>query len=508
MKTPLICKTAVISLVTACVGASSFTSSALNDDPPHLAAVQRSQRINVRLPAPVAQPFFVQMPEELRLSNGLTVLLQTDHSSPFVSGTIFLRGGSRDESPSKAGLALLYATVLSSGGTSATDSQKFSHFFTAHGALLTSDSDPDKITIKFSSWTKDWKRVLALVAEMLRSPLLDQKGADDARTQLNAEWLRRHNDVQQFANNEAIRLGYGDNSALGRRAEPGTLNSITQDDLRAWQARHSGPQNTLVGITGDFDPRDMEAQIIRLFGTWPQGPPCSEAELAIDSHVGPEIYIIDKKGFTQSAIRVVGAGLLQKDPDYPAIQVLNRIFSIGNRSRLMTALRTSTGVSYDVGGSIGAQYGFRGLTFFGFSTQTRNTTQALRMFLDTLDDLHRVAIAPTEFDSAKSAVLNSFLFNFDSREKVMLDQLMAAFYGYPRDAFIKTAWSIYRVKLSDVNAAAAKFLDRKKLAIIVVGDPAHFDVPVETLGMRTEIRASNDGTRKADQSASVSSGAR
>ena len=49
-----------------------------------------------------------QQPKRIELKNGIVVFLQEDHELPFVSGSVLIPGGSRDEDPAKAGLVGLY----------------------------------------------------------------------------------------------------------------------------------------------------------------------------------------------------------------------------------------------------------------------------------------------------------------------------------------------------------------------------------------------------------------
>ena len=61
------------------------------------------------------------------------------------------------------------------------------------------------------------------------------------------------------------------------------------------------------------------------------------------------------------------------------------------------------------------------------------------------------------------------------------------FYGYPQDYLEKFRAGVEKVTTADVARAAAKYLHKDKLAVLVVGNPAEFDKPLSSLGPVTNI---------------------
>ena len=57
-----------------------------------------------KIPIPPLHEFKPQQPKRIALKNGIVLFLQEDHELPFVSGSVLIPGGSRDEDPAKIGL--------------------------------------------------------------------------------------------------------------------------------------------------------------------------------------------------------------------------------------------------------------------------------------------------------------------------------------------------------------------------------------------------------------------
>ena len=62
-----------------------------------------------QIPVPKLHDFNPQQPKRIVLKNGIVVFLQEDHELPFVSGSVLLPGGSREQTDaSKTGITAQY----------------------------------------------------------------------------------------------------------------------------------------------------------------------------------------------------------------------------------------------------------------------------------------------------------------------------------------------------------------------------------------------------------------
>jgi zinc protease len=102
--------------------------------------------------------------------------------------------------------------------------------------------------------------------------------------------------------------------------------------------------------------------------------------------------------------------------------------------------------------------------------------------LAEVERLKTVPPTPSELSKAKDQVLNSFIFHYDSPDKVLNEQVTLAFYGYPADTLEKYKAGIEKVTAADVTRVANKYVDTAKLAILTVGNAAEIKPPLSTLG--------------------------
>jgi zinc protease len=87
-----------------------------------------------------------------------------------------------------------------------------------------------------------------------------------------------------------------------------------------------------------------------------------------------------------------------------------------------------------------------------------------------------------EIRKAKANILNSWIFNFDSKEAVLAEKMLYEFYGYPLDTLEHFRQGVEKTTLADVNRAVEKYIEGKQFAIVVVGKSSDFDQPLSTFG--------------------------
>ena len=70
---------------------------------------------------------------------------------------------------------------------------------------------------------------------------------------------------------------------------------------------------------------------------------------------------------------------------------------------------------------------------------------------------------------------------------MLSEQLTYELYGYPKDFLERFRGAVEKVTAADVNRVARKYIDKTKLAVLVVGNPKEFDKPLTTFGQVTNL---------------------
>lgn len=435
-----------------------------------------------KIPIPPLHPFQPEQPIRVELKNGLVILMESDHELPFINGTINIRGGSRDVPADKTGLIGLYGDAWRTSGTATQSGDQLDDLLEAKAAKVETDGDIDSTAVSWSCLTSDEDQVFGIAVDLLEHPAFNDQKLILAKQQAVAGIVRRNDSASGIAEREAEVLVYGKESPYARQPEIATVMNVTVDDLKAWHAKTITPNNMIIAVEGDFDPAAMEKSLRAAFDGLQRGPawPKPDGEFP-----GPTagVYSINKPDVNQSNVWIVGLGTERRNPDYYALVVMNEIFSGGFGSRLFQDVRTKQGLAYEVFGGYGASYDHPGVFYTAASTKSETTVKATQAMLKEIDELKTRPFTAAELASAKDQLLNSFIFRYDTKEKVLSEATELEFYGYPADFLTKYRAGIEAVTLADLERVANKYIDPSKLAILVVGNESQYGTPLAALNM-------------------------
>ena len=435
-----------------------------------------------RIPIPPLHDFNPPQPKRVELPNGLVLFLQPDHELPFVNGFILIRGGSRDEPAEKVGLVSLYGQTWRTSGTAAHPGEALDDELALKAARVETGGGVATTSISWSSFSKDFDSVFADTMDVLLHPAFQADKLALAKRGAYAGIARRNDDAGDIASRQAAALAYGKDSPYARHAEFSTINAVQLADLTTWHQRTVLPNNMIVAVSGDFDPAVMETKLRQAFAPLQRGP-AAAAYKGEYRDPRPGVYFVNKTDVDQSNVYIVGLGTERTNPDYYALSVMNEIFSGGFGSRVFQSVRTRLGLAYSVGGSYGASYDHPGMFTVAAATKSASTVAATQAMLAEIGRLKTVPPTEAELRSAKDQVLNSFIFNYDSPDKTLNEQVTLALYGYPSDFLDKYKTGVERVTAADVTRVANKYIDAGKLAIVVVGNGSEFGGPLSGSGL-------------------------
>jgi zinc protease len=439
-----------------------------------------------KIPIPPLAPFHPQEPKRIELKNGMVIFLQEDHELPFIGGSANVRAGSRSEPANKTGLIDIYGEAWRTGGTKSKTGDQMDDYLEARAARIETGGSGASTSISFNCLKGNLDEVFPLFLELLREPAFREDKIQISKLQMNSSIARRNDDVGGIAGREATRLAYGKDNPYARIPEYATVAAVTRDDLVKWHDTYVHPNNIMVGISGDFDSSAMEQKLRQAFESWERapvpGPP------AIQFHEPqPKVYFIAKEDVNQSEIRMVSLGIERNNPDYFTVEVMNEVLGGGFSSRLFKAIRTEKGLAYSVGGGLGASFDHPGTFSIGMGTKSSSTVDAIQALRTELGNMLTHPATAEEVKEAKDSILNRFIFNFDSKSKVLGERMLYEFYGYPADFLERYRGGIEKTTPADVDRVAHKYIHADQFAVLVVGNDKEFVKPLSTLGPVTPI---------------------
>ncbi len=423
----------------------------------------------------------IKMPqiETVTLKNGMKLFLVEDHEYPTIDIRAMIHTGSVFETPSKIGLASITGSVLRTGGTVSMTGDEIDKQLETLAATIETGIGQTSGFITVSVLKEDINRALDILTDILINPAFREDKINLAKIQQKSAISRRNDDIGDITRREFRKLIYGKDSPYARHAEYLTIDAVTEADIEQFYKKYFYPNNTIMAVWGDFNRKDMKEKIKKSLGTWKKAEVKVPMLPEVDYEYKYTVNFINKPDVNQSNIMLGHIGGLINNPDYPALSVMNSILSF---ERMFKKIRTDEGLAYSVWGSYGAGYQSPGIFSCGAQTKSESTVYAIELMFQELKKIKEKEVSDEELAKAKDQFLNSYVFNFDSRARIVNRLMTYAFFDYPLDFMEKIKKGVEKVTKKDVLRVARKYLRPDKVQILVVGDKDKFDKPLSTLG--------------------------
>jgi len=420
---------------------------------------------------------------EFTLSNGLKVMLVEDHKLPLVKGNLILRAGSVFDPADKAGLSGITFEVLRTGGTMNKTGDEIDEFLESLSAYIEAGGGDESGNVSFNCLTQNFADVFPLYAEFVMSPGFREDKLALSKDQARSMISRRNDEPQSLTFREFTRALYGKDHPYVRLTEYATVDAITRDDLIRFHKKYFFPENAILAVWGDLTVSQVKADIQKLFGAWPKTGQKPPAYPVVEEKITPGVHFAQKDDVNQSYMVLGHWGIRMDNPDYCALEIMNRIFGTGGlSSRLFAKVRTEKGLTYGIFGGVNSEFSHPGITAIYTFTKSPSTVEAVTTIQDEVKALMEKGVTQAELDREKNSYLNTFVFKFDSVDKIIRRLQTYAFYGYSKDFTQKVKAGIEKVTVADVSRVAAKYWHPDQFVYFVVGKERDIQPPLSQVG--------------------------
>jgi zinc protease len=433
-------------------------------------------------PGPV-RPLQLPPLERHALSNGVSVVLVAMHEVPVVQVVLVLRAGAVADPLGREGLAAMTADMLDEGA-GGKDALALADAIDYLGATLATGTSWDASSVQLRVPVARLDAALGLMADVALRP--DFPEAELARLKKEAltQLLQARDEPGAIASRALAQAVFGPQHRYGKPQAGDALQiaSFTAAELRAFHAARYVPGAATLVVVGDVTAGVLPT-LEKAFGAWkPAGPtPASPVVPAPRQLSKRSVWLVDKPGAAQSALRLGRVGPSWPDPAYGANEVMNTLLGGSFTSRLNDNLREQHGYAYGAGSAF-RRYRTGGLFVVGSDVQTDKTGPAVGEVFKELARILEPA-APDEVERARSYAALGYAGDFETTRQVaqrIVDQVV---YDLPDgfyEAFVPQALAI---DVAGLRQAARATIDPKRIALVVVGDRARVEGPLAALGL-------------------------
>ncbi|MBI4197198.1 MAG: insulinase family protein [Deltaproteobacteria bacterium] len=420
-------------------------------------------------------PFFVPpKPERETLPSGMKLFVMTDATLPTAEIQIYVRGGSLGDPAGKEGLVSLTYGALRASGSLKNRSKEIEERLEFMGASLEMGTEKEFAQISLKLLSKDLENGLAILFELLREPAFESQEVETVRKRKIEALSREAEKPMGMAFRRFPKIIYGSKNPFGRRPTVRSLKKIRRDDLIRTHRELIGPDRMIVAASGDFSKLELTRILKMQTAGWkpvssslPSCPP-------VEKKFKKENWLLVQKGLTQSTILTGHLGTDRSDPDRFALMVMNYILggSGSLSSRLGDRVRVKEGKAY----GIWSEWTFEkepGMFYVATQTAAEQTGEVLQLLDEMLTQfVQRPEITEEELDRAKSSILRSFFFSYETSFQLVKDLARLDLLGYPENYLEEFQHKISVLTREDLERVIRKYLHSGERKTFVITDPS------------------------------------
>jgi len=415
-----------------------------------------------------AQPAGATKVQRVVSPGGIEAWLVHEPSLPLVALNFAFVGGAVEDPVDKPGVGYMVSSLLDDGAGDL-DAKAFQQKLEDNAVELRFSVTQDYFYGSIRLLKDRQEPSFDLLRLALNQHRFDVDAIGRVRDQILSGLRRETSDPGSIANRAWWNAAFP-NHPYGRPSN-GSLTSvptITADDLRTYVRQLLTRDSLKIAAVGDIDAATLGQTLDRVFGTLP----ATGKRVAVQDTPMRDggRRIVTQLNVPQAVVRMGGAGIMRKDPDFIPAFVVNHILGGGSfTSRLYDEVREKRGLAYGVSSYL---LPMRHAAMFMANTQTQaaSTREALELIEAQVQKMVKEGPTEDELTKAKAYLRGSYALNFDTSTKIASILLQNQLDDLGIDYIDKRNALMDAVTIEDARRAA-KRLGAGGMLVTVVGQP-------------------------------------
>jgi len=409
-------------------------------------------------------------PREIKLDNGLDVLVLERHKLPTVDFMLWIKTGALNDPQDLPGLAKFTADMLREGTTHRTSAQ-IARDIDDIGASLGASANfgRDVSIVTASGLVENTDRILELLSDVVMNPTFPDDELDKYKKRQLADLQQMRSEPGFLARERFFHVLYRNFPAAEVAPTAESVNKVTREDLSKFHEDYYAPNNAILGIAGDVEFDSIVPLIKKYFGGW-KNHSVNELDLPpLPSPPSAKVVLIDRPDSVQTNIVAGDYALKRDDPAYIPLVVTNHILGGGPAARLFLDLREEKGYTY------GAYSYFQSDIYPGpwiASTEVRTavTDGSMSALMAEFRKIRDEDVPEQELDEARRSIVSSFALSLERPSTLLNAWLTVDYYKLPKDYWDRYPEEVAKVTPGVVQQVARKYIDLDHLQVVCVGD--------------------------------------
>ena len=339
-------------------------------------------------------------------SNGLVLLAEPMESVESVAFTFRIPAGTAVEPQSKGGLAGLTCELILRGA-GPRDNRQFVNDLDNLGVERGETVGDAHVVFRGATLARNLAPALEIYADILRRPHLPEDQFEPCRLMALQELAAVEDEPGHKVMLELRRHHFPDPWGRPSQGQKEALEAMSPVDVQEHFRSAYRPNGTILGVAGRIDWDQLQAEVGRLLGDWPE-----LAEPTIEERTTGSKRDHLHHDSNQTQIGLAYPSVAYRDDNYYVASAAVGVLGDGMSSRLFTEVREKRGLCYSVYASHGTLLD-RGSVFCYAGTSADRAQETLDVMLREIVRLSD-GIEPGELDRLKARIKSSLIMQQES----------------------------------------------------------------------------------------------
>jgi len=361
---------------------------------------------------PAKHPSFPPINYQHRtLANGLEVYSIEDHATPTVAINVWYRVGSKNDPEGRSGFAHLFEHIMFKS-TAHMKAEMLDRLTEDVGGMNNAYTHPDR-TVYYEVVPSNYLQTLLWAeGERLGSLNVDEANFKSERDVVKEEFRFRILAPSYGRLNYAITK---DSFVVHPYRRPGIgsieeLDAATVADVQAFHSTFYRPDNAVLIVAGDLDPKQFNIWVDRYLGSIPK------PSTAIPRVTANEPARLEEKHFTEHGANVPLPAVAltwlipsARSDDAEPLEIVDAILTSGDSSRLYQSLVYRRQLAQSVGSSANLQEDVGLFSARAVMASGKKTEDGLAALREEIAALASKPVSAAELEKAKNLIITSAL---------------------------------------------------------------------------------------------------
>ena len=435
-------------------------------------------------PAPV-----VKVPDFVKSKVGTFEMIEANSDEiPVIVISLEIKGGllAEQDNLSKLGISSLFAQMMDEDTENFT-AEEISAKLDMLGSSISIGSGLDNTSVTIRTLKKNLGQTLSILEERLLRPKFTMAAFERTKNQTIESIKNSKSRAATVASEAYNKMLYGSGSVFGLPSSgtEASVSSITLADIENYYKNFISKNGMQVVVVGPIDAK-VSKEISTVLSKLPDYKVDLASKVAAASNFEEKtIYIVDIPKAPQTEFRIGYVTGLKYDPtgEFYRTQLMNYIFGGAFNSRININLREDKGWTYGARTSLSGNK-YTGSLTFSSGILASATDSTVVEFFKELNNYAENGIKEDELHFLKQAISQSEARRYETgfQKAGFVGNILT--YGLDKSYVAEQNDILKNLSKSDVDKLTKKYMDQSKMKIVLAGDRANIEGPLQKLGYK------------------------